>query len=54
MVNEGVVEQDRLVDVGASVVSGAGRAPVGAQKTFRSYDPGAGAVDLAGARGVGA
>jgi len=39
MVNERVVEQDRLVDVGASVASGAGRAPVGAQKTFRSYDP---------------
>lgn len=32
-------EQERLVDVEASTPSGSGRAPVGAQKTFRSYDP---------------
>jgi transposase len=39
MVNERVVGQDRLVDVGASVPCGPGRGPVGAQKTFRAYDP---------------
>jgi transposase len=39
MVNERVVGQDRLVDVRASVPDGSGRAPVGAQKTFRAYDP---------------
>lgn len=33
-------EQERLVDVGASAASGPRRAPVGAQKTFRPYDPG--------------
>jgi transposase len=32
-------EQERLVDVGASVPGGPGRAPVGALKTFGSYDP---------------
>lgn len=39
MVDERVVGQGRLVDVGASAPSGSGRAPVGAQKTFRAYDP---------------
>jgi transposase len=38
MVDERVVGRDRLVDVGASVLGGRGRAPVGAQKTFRAYD----------------
>ncbi len=31
--------QDRLVDVDAVQVPAAARAPVGAGKTFRSYDP---------------
>jgi len=31
--------QERLVEVGASELGGVGRAPVGAQKTFRAYDP---------------
>jgi transposase len=39
MVNECVVGQDRLVDVGVSLPSGRGLAPVGAEKTFRAYDP---------------
>src|SRR5438034_88463 len=39
MVEDRVAGQERLVEVGASPPSGAGRAPVGAQKTFRAYDP---------------
>jgi transposase len=39
MVEDHVAGQERLVEVGASPPSGAGRAPVGAQKTFRAYDP---------------
>jgi transposase len=39
MVEDRVAGQDRLVEVGASEASGPGRGPVGAQKTFRAYDP---------------
>jgi len=39
MVEDRVEGQGRLVDVGASAPGGARRAPVGAQKTFRAYDP---------------
>ena len=39
MVKDRVEGQGRLVEVGASEVGGPGRAPVGAQKTFRAYDP---------------
>jgi transposase len=39
MVDERVVGQQRLVDVGVSAVVEGSRRPVGAEKTFRSYDP---------------
>ncbi len=39
MVNERVAGQERLVDVGVSAVADDARRPVGAEKTFRSYDP---------------
>ena len=39
MVEDRVAGQERLVEVGASEPSGRGRGPVGAQKTFRAYDP---------------
>jgi transposase len=39
MVKDRVVGQERLVDVGALVPSAVGRVPVGAEKTFRAYDP---------------
>ena len=39
MVEDRVAGQERLVEVGASEPSGPGRGPVGAQKTFRAYDP---------------
>jgi len=39
MIDDRVDGQARLVEVEAGVSSGARRAPVGAQKTFRAYDP---------------
>jgi transposase len=39
MVNERVAGQDRLVDVGVSAVAEDSCRPVGAEKTFRAYDP---------------